>query len=53
MKKNDFWIYSLIVFTILAKTTHNKLFAIVGILNALLVLYHVAARLWEVYHERD
>lgn len=51
MKKNDIWLFSMIALLILSKTTHNKIFAIAGILNAILVLYNVGIELWGMYRD--
>ena len=51
MKKDDFWFFSMIALTIIAKSTHNKIFAVAGILNALLVLYNIGVKLWEAYRD--
>jgi len=53
MKTDDFYVCSMIIFAIIARTTGSRLVAAAGILNALLVLYYVAERIWIIYHERD
>ena len=52
MKKSYyFWLCSLVFFVVISKAAHSKLFAVAGIVNALLVLCYIAERVWAIYHE--
>lgn len=53
MKKNDFWVLSLVVLSIITAVNEgNVCFKILLALNAIIVLIDVIYRMWVIYNGR-